>query len=146
MWSQPLSSAALAWKRRAVRVMEGLRSVHLPGNSATASQFPRQTEGLRAIWTFWLAPSTESAAKRDPHGHGLLEGPTRSGHIETRANPRRGGGTETENLTGKAFTVLSWEKRLISQREKCVFSDDAGAEINRLQLKRHRSSRRSGPY
>lgn len=39
-------------KRRAVRVMEGLRSVHLPGNSATASQFPRQTEGLRAIWTF----------------------------------------------------------------------------------------------
>lgn len=68
-------------KRRAVRVMEGVRSVHLPGNSATGSQFPRQTEGLRAIWTFWLAPSTESAARRNTHGHGFLEGTAGTEHI-----------------------------------------------------------------
>lgn len=39
-------------QRRDVRAMEAAGSVRLPGNSATGSQFPRQTEGLRAIWTF----------------------------------------------------------------------------------------------
>lgn len=85
-------------RRRDVRVMEAAGSVRLPGNSATGSQFPRQTEGLRATWTFWLAPSTESAGTRNTHGHGFLEEAT---------------GTEPEHGRISGGDANIWRERLL---------------------------------
>lgn len=73
----------------------GVKWADLPGNSATGSRFPRQTEGLRAIWTFWLAPYIESAGRRDAHRHGLLEetrGIRYSEESEEAASGRGGNG------------------------------------------------------
>lgn len=130
-------------KRRAVRAMEGVRSARLPGNSSTGSQFPRQTEGLRATWTFWLAPSTESAGRRDTHGHGLLQETTATEPKDRRI--RGGEAAPRPNIwREKALNVPSWERKGFARRGECVFSDEA--QIKRLGWKRHRWSQRWGPY
>lgn len=81
----------------------GVKWADLPGNSATGSRFPRQTEGLRAIWTFWLAPYIESAGRRDAHRHGLLE-ETRGIRYSEESEEAGGGETDTNiqtQLTGR---------------------------------------------